>query len=290
MDQHGFKPCPFLIVAGVAQVTLKQLYMDNPRTTGADSSSVIPTLSFLPDDQVCKLSADATQWTNSLLQDVYDFISKYQKHANTACPTKIPQFCFVTVGLAMTTFLSDKKEVFLIEELIWHEEEGSWRKYINNNSYHACYFPDNKNQQHAEFLAFCQHVQYWRTGGLMFTSDYQGMWFSLPSSSMTNVELCRRKHCSQWPTNYSSSVSIPCEKMTQSFTVSSSDLGGKLFSQGNIQQTHSNFKNEHIYNTFCKSFKVPTIYSPIQSEASPTTDPDPVWLILICIGNSLTIL
>ena len=166
-------PCPFPIVAGAAPVALKQPYMDNPGITDADSSSVILTLSLSPDDQARELSADAlsTQWANSLLQDVYDFISEHQNHANT----EIPQFCFVTVGLAMTTFPSDKKEVFLIEELIRHEEEGPWRKYINNNSSRPCYFPDNKNRQRAEFLAFCQHVQYWRTGGLAFTSDFQGV-------------------------------------------------------------------------------------------------------------------
>ena len=170
-------PCPFPLVAGVALVALKQPYMDNPGTMDADSSSAIPTLSLSPDEQARELSADAlsTQWANSLLRDVYDFISEYQKHANTACPAEIPQFRFVTAGLAMTTFPSDNKEVFLIEELIRHEEDGPWRKYINNNSSHPCYFPDDKNRQRAEFLAFCQHVQYWRTGGLAFTSDFQGM-------------------------------------------------------------------------------------------------------------------
>ena len=170
-------PCPFPLVAGVALVALKQPYMDNPGTMDADSSSAIPTLSLSPDEQARELSADAlsTQWANSLLRDVYDFISEYQKHANTACPAEIPQFRFVTAGLAMTTFPSDNKEVFLIEELIRHEEDGPWRKYINNNSSRPCFFPDDKNRQRAEFLAFCQHVQYWRTGGLAFTSDFQGM-------------------------------------------------------------------------------------------------------------------
>ena len=172
-------PCPFPMVAGAPgpSVVLKQPYMDNPGTIDADSSSAIPTLSLSPDDQARELSADAlsTQWADSLLRDVYDFISEYQKQANTTCPVKIPSFRFVTTGLAMATLPSNKREIFLVEELI-RGEEGPWRKYLNNNSSRPCQFPDDddENRQRADFLAFAQHVQYWRTGCLAFTSDFQG--------------------------------------------------------------------------------------------------------------------
>jgi hypothetical protein len=171
--------CPFPMVAGAALVALKQPYMDNPRITDSDSSAIPATLALSPNDQAQDLSADAlsTQWANSLLRDVYDFITEYNKHTNTAYPEEIPQFRFVTVGLAITTFPSEKKEVFLVEELIQQEEDGPWRKYINNNSSRPCNFSDNKNKLRAEFLSFCQHVQYWRTGRLAFTSDFQGLYF-----------------------------------------------------------------------------------------------------------------
>ncbi|KAF8268498.1 hypothetical protein EI94DRAFT_1518284, partial [Lactarius quietus] len=165
----------------------------------------------------------STQWANSLLRDVYNFISEHQRSANTACPVEIPPFRFVTTGLAMTTFPSDNKEVFLVEELI-QEEDGPWRKYINNNSSHPCYFSDIENRQRAEFLAFCQHVQYWRTGCLAFTSDFQG-----GSTILSDPQI-----------------------------ITHPDLGGKLFSRGNIQRTHSNFENEHTCNVFCKFFDIPT--------------------------------
>jgi len=124
------------------------------------------------------LAADAlsTQWADSLLRDVYNFISEYQKQTKTVCPVDIPIFRFVTSGLAVTTFPSatPDKEVFLVEELIQHED-GPWKKYINNNYSCPCYFSDNKNRWRSEFLAFCQHVQYWRTGCQVFTSDFQGI-------------------------------------------------------------------------------------------------------------------
>ncbi|KAI9440294.1 hypothetical protein BJY52DRAFT_1129061 [Lactarius psammicola] len=133
------------------------------------SLAAIPaTLLLSSDDQVRELAADAlsTQWANSLLQDVYDFISEYQKQNDSVCPVDVPLFQFVTVGLAVTSFLNaapHNNEVFLVKELI-QLKDGPWQKYINNNSSCPCYFSDNENHQRSEFLAFCQHVQYWRTG------------------------------------------------------------------------------------------------------------------------------
>ncbi|KAI9450929.1 hypothetical protein BJY52DRAFT_1226912 [Lactarius psammicola] len=66
------------------------------------------------------------------------------------CPVTIPQFRFVTSGLAMTNVpgaAPKQKEVYLVEQLI-QSDDGPWRKYINNNSSHPC----------------C----------LVFTSDFQG--------------------------------------------------------------------------------------------------------------------
>ncbi|KAH9031731.1 hypothetical protein EDB84DRAFT_1492201 [Lactarius hengduanensis] len=199
---------------GTAPVALKQPYMDNPGTMDADSSSAILTLSLSPDDQVRELAADAlsTQWANSLLRDVYDFISEYQKQTDTICPMEIPVFRFVAAGLAVTSFpgaTSDNKEVFLVEELIQHED-GPWRKYINNNSSCPCYFSDNEDRQRAEFLAFCQHVQYWRTSCQVFTSDFQGgKLFSRGNIQRTHRNFEKEHKCNTFckffevPTTYS---------------------------------------------------------------------------------------
>ncbi|KAI9444444.1 hypothetical protein BJY52DRAFT_1128184, partial [Lactarius psammicola] len=126
--------------------------------------------------QVKELAADALsiQWASSLLQDVYDFIVLYHQSHGVACPMTIPQFQFVTSGLAMTNVPSaapKQKGVYLVEQLI-QLDDGPWRKYINNNSSHPCYFSDKENRCQSDFLAFCQHVQYWRTGCLVFTSDF----------------------------------------------------------------------------------------------------------------------
>ena len=175
--------CPFSSTPGsgkssAALAALKQSYLSN-RGSGSDSSSsIISTLSLSPDSQVKELAADALsiQWASSLLQDVYDFIASYHRSHGATCPVTIPQFRFVNSGLAMTNVpgaAPKQKDVYLVEELI-QSDDGPWRKYMNNNSSQPCYFSDKDNRRRSDFLAFCQHVQYWRTGCLAFTSDFQG--------------------------------------------------------------------------------------------------------------------
>ena len=54
--------------------------------------------------------------------------------------------------------------------------------------------------------------------------------------------------------------------MTQSFTVSSSDLGGKLFSRGNIQRTHSNLRMNTLATSSASLSKsqLPTVQSSLR--------------------------
>ncbi|KAH8980139.1 hypothetical protein EDB92DRAFT_1805906, partial [Lactarius akahatsu] len=212
-------------------VALKQPYLSNHSSSSDLLSSLIPTLSLSPEGQVKELSADALsiQWASSLLQDVYDFIALYLKSHAVSCPMSIPVFRFVTCGLAMTNVpgaTPRQKEVYLIEELIQPDHDGPWRKYINNNSSHPCYFKDTENYHRSEFLAFCQHVQYWRTRCLVFTLDFQG-----GDTLLTDPQI-----------------------------ITHPDLGRKLFGKGNVQSTHRDFEREHKCNVFCKFFKVPTSY------------------------------
>ena len=170
-------PCPFQSISGTTSIALKQPYKINSSHSDL-SSSAVPTLPVSPDEQIKDLAADALsiQWATALLQDVYDFIAFYHQSHRTTCPVAIPQFRFVKSGLAITNVpgvAPDDKEAYLIEELI-RPEEGPWRKYINNNHSHPRFFHDHENQHRGQFLAFCQHVQYWRTGCQAFTTDFQG--------------------------------------------------------------------------------------------------------------------
>ncbi|KAI9434818.1 hypothetical protein H4582DRAFT_1818383 [Lactarius indigo] len=212
-------------------VALKQPYLSNySHTSDLSSSAAAPTLSLSPDEQIKTLAADALsiQWASSLLEDVYDFVVFYhQSHVH--CPVIIPQFRFVKSGLAITNtpgVAPTQKEAYLVEELIRSEDDGPWRKYINNGSSRPLHFRDFENRRRADFLAFCQHVQYWRTGCQAFTSDFQG-----GDTLLTDPQI-----------------------------ITHPDLGHKLFSKGNIQDTHRDFEADHKCNVFCKFFEVPTSY------------------------------
>jgi hypothetical protein len=186
-------PCPFPAISPTisessdsataikADVALKQPYKPNFSHSSDLSSSAVPTLSVSPEEQIKELAADAlsTQWATSLLQEVYDFIDCYHRSSHSTCPVTIPQFRFVKSGLAITNVPGvppERREVYLIEELI-RSNNGPWRKYINNDCSRPRGFYDRKNQHRAQFLAFCQHVQYWKTGCQAFTTDFQGMVF-----------------------------------------------------------------------------------------------------------------
>jgi hypothetical protein len=206
----GVYPFPTTSSKGPTSITLKQPYLSNDYSGDSDLlSSIVPTLSLSPDEQIKELAADALsiQWASSLLQDVYDFIAFYHQSRNTTCPVKIPQFRFVKSGLAVTNVAgvaAEQKEVYLAEELI-RPEDGPWRKYINNNTSYPRHFGDNENRRCADFLAFCQHVQYWRTGCQAFTSDFQGesCFQSVPCVADNTA---RGRYAPDRPTNHHTSV------------------------------------------------------------------------------------
>ncbi|KAH8991311.1 hypothetical protein EDB86DRAFT_2830870 [Lactarius hatsudake] len=87
-----------------------------------------------------------------------------------------------------------QKEVYFIKKLIQSDHDGPWRKYINNNSSCQCNFKDTENYHCPEFLACCQHVQYWRMCGLVFTSDFQ----EVPSGHWWGLSLGWLATCQWW--------------------------------------------------------------------------------------------
>ena len=69
---------------------------------------------------------------------------------------------------------NQKDVVFLVEEVIKGDQQGPFRKCLNNVSPVPLAMNCNKDNIQAKFLAFTQHVQYWKTKKQVFVSDYQG--------------------------------------------------------------------------------------------------------------------
>ena len=85
----------------------------------------------------------------------------------------IPQMRFVKAGLAIEQVNEGERHCFLLEEVI-PESEGSFRKYLNNTSAVPCHFTGEDDNYRAEFLAFAQHVQYFKTKKRAYVADFQG--------------------------------------------------------------------------------------------------------------------
>lgn len=118
-------------------------------------------------------------WAQALLQLSYDYIKTFDDDNGPPPPHLMnpPKFRFVHAALAVEQGKSSRDaRAFLLEEEINEATEGKFRKYFNNTSPVPCHFSENTNANilRADFLAFTQHLQFWKTGKLVFVADYQG--------------------------------------------------------------------------------------------------------------------
>ena len=120
-------------------------------------------------------------WAQALLDIVYHTMSQFDlENGGSPCDSNQPLFQFVAGSLAVEQGKDTQDtQTFLIEDLILEDCEGRFQKYLNNASLIPCTFPENdlENVEQAKFLAFTQHVQYWKTNKLVFVADYQGEYF-----------------------------------------------------------------------------------------------------------------
>ncbi|KAJ8596861.1 hypothetical protein M405DRAFT_725396, partial [Rhizopogon salebrosus TDB-379] len=117
--------------------------------------------------------ANVLYWAKSLLQFTYDFIDRCLLSSSHQDRPHIPRVRFVEAGLA---FAYDQEPQglasFLLEELIAGDDV--FQKFIHNMDANPLLDEDESGYDFALFLAFTQHVQYVKTGGLAIISDYQG--------------------------------------------------------------------------------------------------------------------
>ncbi|KAJ3717460.1 hypothetical protein C8R42DRAFT_587116 [Lentinula raphanica] len=104
-------------------------------------------------------------WAAALLRTVYRFIEDTQIQPSF----NVPQLQYV--GSALAVSQNEAHDSFLVEELI---SDSPFVKYINNDSAKPVKLASAEQSKIARFLAFAQHVQWIKTRGLVFTSDFQG--------------------------------------------------------------------------------------------------------------------
>ncbi len=118
------------------------------------------------------MEAICLQWGAAALNLVYHFIQR-EIDLRGAPAFHIPDFRFVRTMMVVCHGETQIK-VFLIEEMIDRMTEGPFLKYISNVVPRPSEKLQDNNLERAEFLCFAQHVQWVKTHGEMFTSDFQG--------------------------------------------------------------------------------------------------------------------
>ncbi|KAI0741877.1 hypothetical protein C8Q80DRAFT_1274231 [Daedaleopsis nitida] len=188
---------------------------------GQCSTQASPEFSLLESgQQVQSLSQEIVciQWASALMALVYKFIDKAGRP-----PFPVPELRFVRSALALEADVTGPfRRVFMVEERIDTRMEGEWCKYINNNSAIPlpCATTSKERQQVADFLTFCQHVQYMRTKKCVYVSDFQGSLFTLTDPQI----------------------------------ITSPELGNNLFASGNISHAFERFPKQHVYSKFCNYY------------------------------------
>ncbi|KAG1737449.1 hypothetical protein EDB19DRAFT_1636975, partial [Suillus lakei] len=140
-------------------------------------------------DKLPKLfrEANVLYWAKALLGLIYNIIDCAVAGASEPLPFNIPHVHFVEASLALSYYQDSSKPAskatsacagFLLKEVINGGDED-FIKYIHNMDPNPLLNPDEFEYDFALFLAFTQHVQYVKTDGLVFISNYQGMCFAL---------------------------------------------------------------------------------------------------------------
>ncbi|KAJ7805704.1 hypothetical protein B0H14DRAFT_2611057 [Mycena olivaceomarginata] len=157
-----------------ANVCAKQSYYESKGLQIAGTNNV--TVHNVAHDvgrqaKVLTMELQCLSWARVLLRIVYHFVQRFIRMHNHP-PFTIPQLVFVDAALAMIP--GPDKDLYLLEQCITDNNEGKFRKYINNRAAIPTIFENDDDKERAEFLAFSQHYQYLKTHKMLFVSDYQG--------------------------------------------------------------------------------------------------------------------
>lgn len=170
----GSQPCQDIVV--------KRFYIQK---SAPDNHSKMRFNRLTVSDELEKLYREANilYWAKSLFQLTYDFIDRAITNATTPPPFVVPRLRFVDAGLMLAVKSSNNgmkglstanvHTPYLAEELILNNQ--SFMKYIHNGDPTPLPEEDEPGYDLAQFLAFTQHIQYVKTGGLAYITDYQGI-------------------------------------------------------------------------------------------------------------------
>ncbi|KAJ7487093.1 hypothetical protein FB451DRAFT_1026091, partial [Mycena latifolia] len=184
---------------------------------------------LIPADEFRKtvMEANVLLWAISIMTFTYSFIQHFIDNSPHNPPFDIPAVHFVRAGVAVVheqatgPVINARARAYLIEELIDEEHDG-FHKFINNGSAVPVLTTNKSLSVLADFLSFTQHVQFYKTGGMVYISDLQGAYSFLAP-------------------NFSIGDSV------------------EIFGEGNVPAAFNAFKEQHVCNKFCSWFELPSL-------------------------------
>ncbi|KDR70019.1 hypothetical protein GALMADRAFT_230348 [Galerina marginata CBS 339.88] len=211
---------------GSKTVAMKRPFFRKKKT--GNTPGKVGRFALLDEGQQVMTEALLLLWATALHKLSYDFIDGFLAKSGPP-PFTVPRLRFVYGALAFAqsdltragTSTVSNRAVFLLEELI-SNDELPFEKYVHNADAMPLSEAGDPRYDTGVFLCFLQHIQYWKTEGLVYTSDYQG-----GATLLTDPQL-----------------------------MTSPSLGGDLFGDGNVSQVVEEFPQKHECNKYCKWFQL----------------------------------
>ncbi|KAJ7926367.1 hypothetical protein B0H13DRAFT_1599685 [Mycena leptocephala] len=162
-------------------VAVKHMY--RKQTKNASGNRVVSRFPYADEYLKTVQEANLLYWASSLMDFAYSAIALCVSYADEPPPFTIPKLRFVHAGVAVShdqasgTNISNTSSIwrtYLVEEFIEDGLDG-FTKFVHNGSANPLVDHDDPQFEIAEFLCFVQHMQYFKTDGTVFVSDFQGM-------------------------------------------------------------------------------------------------------------------
>ncbi|KAG1763418.1 hypothetical protein EV702DRAFT_1051821 [Suillus placidus] len=228
-------------------IVKRPFYRPSSHTGAAAGSNTLKIARYALADELQKLlnESNVLYWAKSLLNFTYEYIDHCIDAASSPPSFQIPRVRFVDAGIALafshhssnTQGTSNQapttdikagtfSAVYLLEEPVTFDSPGNqtFTKFIHNKDCEPSLDDDEYGYDLAVFLAFTQHIQYAKTDGLAFVSDYQGS-----TELLTDPQI-----------------------LTHRCLSSSVGDGNDLFGDGNIASMVDDFETKHVCNYYCK--------------------------------------
>ena len=179
------------LFSGDQNICAKQSFYTKTKTVTRRDGRSVEIQQDIPYDGIKQaqdliMEVTCLNWAHALLEMVYAFVREWidNRPAGKFAEIKIPEMRFVKAGLGIEQANEGERHCFLLEEVIL-ESEGPFQKYMNNTSAVPFHFADEDDNDRAAFLAFAQHVQYFKTKKRAYVADFQGL-----SEASVDVDAC----------------------------------------------------------------------------------------------------